>query len=89
MRVNSRDSNGGADADFITLTSANLTALTIDKTPKVFISNTIKIIKIPLLKITYCIITFLISLYLTLYKIFIWKICMIIKKLLLKMVIHI
>lgn len=71
MRVNGRDSSGGADA----LTSAhfitNLYALTIVKTPKVFISNTIKIIKIPLLKITYHIITFIISLYLTQYKIII------------------
>ena len=71
MRVNGRDSSDGADAAIITLTSANTIALTIVKTSKVFISNIIKIIKIPLLKITYNIITFIISLYLTLYKIII------------------
>lgn len=71
MRVSGRDSSDGADALTSAHFIANLYALTIAKTSKVFISNTINTIKIPLLKITYYIITFIISLYLTQYKIII------------------
>lgn len=46
MRVSGRDSSDGADALNLAPFIANLYALTIAKTPKVFISNIINKIKI-------------------------------------------
>lgn len=78
IRVNGRDNSDGADALNLALIIAKTPANTYAKTPKVFISNTINKIKLPLLKITYYIITILISLYLTQYKIIIlWLVLLI------------